>query len=285
MAQGSTRPPGPQPGVFPIDHGVLDLRKDLDVAGGWEIRVDDVLSSYIDVDDPTYLDFEYVRWIATVIGAVVGPAETPAALHLGGAGCTLPRWLCATRPGSDNTVIEYDAALVSLLGEAFGIVDGPGLRIVVGEAGAEVAIGTEAAYDLVIRDTFTSSDNGDPQVPEHLRTNGFAARVHRLLRPEGCYIANLTDRPPLGTAWRETATLQKEFRHVCAVTEPGILRGRRYGNVVVAASDSALPLAEISRWVRSDAIPATVVTGERLAELLAGVSRGRRAPSTAARPR
>ena len=266
MLGGEPDPADLQPGVFPIEHGMVELRKDLDVLGGWEIRVDGVLSSYLDVDDPTYLDFEYVRWIAAVLGTLVPPRARPAVLHLGGAGCTLPRWLGVERPGSDNTVVEYDGALVSLLGKAFGIADGPGLRIVVAEAAAQVSATGPAAYDLVIRDAFVSDDDGDPHVPDHLRSKDFTAQVHRVLRPGGSYIANLTDRQPLVAARQEVVTLQQEFAHVCAVTEPGILHGHRYGNVVLVASDEPLPITELGRAVRNDPISTTAVSATRFLE-------------------
>jgi hypothetical protein len=43
------------------------------------------------------------------------PAARPLqAVHVGGGGFTMPRWLAATRPGSTSTVSEVDAGVAEL---------------------------------------------------------------------------------------------------------------------------------------------------------------------------
>ncbi len=261
----------PVPGLFPIDHGVVDVRQDLDCETGFELRVDGVLSSYVDLADPEHLDFEYVRWIAGVLESIVPTGTSVDALHLGGAGCTLPRWLAHVRPGSGSTVVEYDGALVRFVRSTFAGLDWTGVDLVEGEGFAVAVASPPAAWDVVVRDAFGGGD-GDPVVPEPLRSRQFAAAVHHTLRPGGCYVANLTDRPPLLQARREAATLLGVFAHVAVVTEPGILRGRRYGNLLLVAGDAELPIAAIARRVGTDAVRASVVVGERLTGFVGGAS-------------
>ena len=55
--------------------------------------------SYVDLDDPTFLEFAYVRAIASVVDAAFPEGEPLVAHHLGGGGLTFPRYLAATRPG------------------------------------------------------------------------------------------------------------------------------------------------------------------------------------------
>ena len=43
------------------------------------------------------------------------------------------------------------------------------------------------------------------------------------------------------------------------IAEPGQLNGRRYGNVVLAGSDAALPEAALVRRLASDAVPARLL--------------------------
>ena len=50
-------------------------------------------------------------------------------------------------------------------------------------------------------------------------------------------ICSVTTRRPLGRTVRRTR------EHVAAVADPAMLKGRRYGNVVLAASRAALPAA------------------------------------------
>ena len=61
----------------------------------------------------------------------------------------------------------------------------------------------------------------------------------------GC--EHLADRPGLGLTRSEVATALTVFRHVLLVGETQHLRGRRYGNVVLAASRRPLPVADLTR--------------------------------------
>ena len=71
--------------------------------------IDGIDASYVDLADPTFLDFGYVRRIGDVID-VAWPEGMPiAAVHLGGAGATLPRYIRATRPRSRQVVFEISA--------------------------------------------------------------------------------------------------------------------------------------------------------------------------------
>ncbi len=79
---------------------------------GRVLVLDTLRHSYVDVDDPTHLEFEYVRAIASTVEAVLPSGEPISALHLGGGGLTLPRWLAETRPGTDSLVLEVDPGVV-----------------------------------------------------------------------------------------------------------------------------------------------------------------------------
>ena len=77
-------------------------------------------SSHVDLDDPTRLDFEYVRWFGDVLDTWAPEGEPLRVVHLGGAGCTLARYVAATRPGSRQVVVDVDAAVLDLARRAFG---------------------------------------------------------------------------------------------------------------------------------------------------------------------
>lgn len=227
--------------------------------GGWLLSIDGVASSFIHVKDPRYLDFEYVRWIGDVIDAL--PDGTLEVVHLGGGGCTLPRYVAATRPGSDQLVIEYDEKLISLVQQWFPLP--AGVHVKVGEANAEVAELPARSCDVLIRDAFCG-----PLVPMHLLTTRFCERVSDALREDGLYIANVADRPPLSLARREAATALTVFEHVALIIEPSVLRGRRFGNLVLVASHDELPRAAIARGIGSAAVPGRLVAGGRLTDLI-----------------
>jgi hypothetical protein len=98
----------------------------------------------------------------------------------------------------------------------------------------------------------------------------FAAHAARVLRPHGRFAANIADLPPLAFTRTQVATLGTAFAHVYLLADPGMLRGRRYGNVVLAASQTELPLVALTRAAARDAFPGRVMSGDELARFAGG---------------
>ena len=79
------------------------------------LLVDGVPQSHVDLDDPGYLDFEYVRRLGHVIDLAAPPGTPLRVLHLGAGGLTLARYVSATRSGSNQLAAECDAEVVALV--------------------------------------------------------------------------------------------------------------------------------------------------------------------------
>ena len=246
--------------------GSAELVPDLDRTGGWLLFIDGVPQSGIDLDDPGYLEFEYVRRIGHAADLAF-PAGAPLhALHLGGGALTLPRYLAATRPGSPQRVVELDGALTALVREHLPWPEAA-LRVHAADARQYLAQHPEDSADLVVADVF-----GGSRIPAHLTSVEFVRAAARVLRPGGTYTANLADGAPLDFGRAQLATVRSVFTDVCLLAEPSVLRGRRYGNLVIVAADRPLPVAELARRAAADAFPARVVHGDRL-DLLIGDAR------------
>lgn len=67
-----------------VDHGTAKLMPDVDRKRAWLLTVDGAPQSYVDLDDPTHLEFEYARRLGHVLDTVVAPGREPDVLHLGG---------------------------------------------------------------------------------------------------------------------------------------------------------------------------------------------------------
>jgi hypothetical protein len=238
--------------------GTASLRRDPGAPHRVTLLLGSTESSHLDLDDPGYLEFEYMQQMAVVLDAA-RPAGAVRALHLGGAGCTFPRALDARRPGSRQLAVELDEVLATLVRQWFDLPRSPRLRIRTGDARAVTATQRPASWEVVVRDVFDHAE-----VPRHVRTLEAAAEIHRVLVPGGLYLVNLTDHPPLYRARAEVATLQQVFAHVLLVADPAILRGRRYGNVVLAASDEPFPATEIERGLRRLPLPVRLLHGAEL---------------------
>ena len=98
-----------------VGSGVAELAGDPDRPGAWTLLVDGVPQSHVDLDDPQYLGFEYIRRIGHLIDLAAPAGEPLRVLHLGGGGLTLARYVAATGPGSRQLAVESDAALAEFV--------------------------------------------------------------------------------------------------------------------------------------------------------------------------
>ncbi|GAB2834393.1 fused MFS/spermidine synthase [Actinocorallia aurea] len=241
----------PLAGVHPIGQGEAELLRDGDRDGGWVIRIDGVPQSYVDLDDPSHLEFEYMRLLGDVVDHLGVGDEPLDAVHVGGAGCTLARYIAATRPGSRQVVFELDGLLVQLVRENLPLRNVRGLKIRIGDGRAGVASLPDASDDLVVLDAFSGAE-----MPLPLATAEFTGEVARVLRDDGVYLINVADGGRLPFARRLAATVQKVFPHTLLMGEPGVLRGRRYGNLIIGASREPLPIPALTRISAGKPIPA-----------------------------
>lgn len=249
----------------PVALGTAKLMPDLDQPGGWLLTLDGTPQSYVDLAEPTHLEFEYSRRLGHLLEVLAAPGEPLDALHLGGGALTLPRYLAATRPGSRQRVAEIDGPLVALIAEQLPWPRG--IDVLAVDARAVLESSPTAGADVVIADVFRGS-----RTPAHLTSLEFVQQAARALRPGGTYAANLADGPPLAFARAQAATVRAVFPYVCLIAEPPVLRGRRYGNVLLVGSDTPVPVQELARRLAADPFPARLRDGDELAAFVAGAS-------------
>ncbi|MEZ5233263.1 MAG: fused MFS/spermidine synthase [Acidimicrobiales bacterium] len=200
--------------------------------------LDDLRHSTIDLDDPTYLGFWYIRRLADAVRNEA-PDGTVDVVHLGGGGFTLPRWLRAVRPGSEQKVLEIDPKLVELVERDLGFPPGPDVEVITGDGRLSLRALPDDSADVIIGDAF-----GSRAVPWHLATREFLTDVRRVLRPDGVYAANIIDGPEQRFLRAEAATLAAVFDHVEVILGPLAVDGQR-GNSIIYAADEPIDTAAI----------------------------------------
>jgi spermidine synthase len=247
--------PHVHPGTFPIPTGTIQFVPDPARPSGWFVMINGLESSYVDVDDPTWLEFEYIRWIGHVLETLAPSGDPLAVLHLGAGGATLPRYVAATHPGSRQRVMEIDPRLLELVSDAFDLTALPGVQLSAVDAAEGLRTERSASYDVVIRDAFSVE-----QVPTSLTTPEYLAQVARVLRPGGTYLANVPAGADLHPLRAEARLAGTRFPTVFALVDPGQLRHRRFGNAVLVATWGLLgrsdAQAELSRRLAADPAPA-----------------------------
>jgi spermidine synthase len=255
------------------DGRTVELLGDLDRPRAWMLLVDGTPQSHVDLDDPRHLEFEYMRRLGHVIDLAAPQGQPLRVLHLGGGGLTLARYVAATRPGSSQLAVEADARVADLVRERLPLAQrsrtrNPSgrIRIRVADARAILEQAAPGSFDVVVADVFAGA-----VTPAHLTSAEFAVLAGRALTPSGVFAANVGDGPPLTHARARVATVQSVFSHSCVIAEGPVLKGRRFGNLVVVAADHELPVAELTRRSAADPFPARVVHGEALDRFASGM--------------
>ncbi|GAA1787214.1 spermidine synthase [Agromyces lapidis] len=244
------------------------LEESRQTPGSWTLYVDGTPQSHVELENPEWLGFEYVRRIGHAADLVRAEGEAITAVHLGGGALTLPRYVIATRPGSRQQVVELESELVDLVREHLPLPRGAQLRIRHGDAREVVAKlpgGLDGAVDLAIVDIFSGA-----RTPAHVTSVEFYGLIAPRLAPGGIVAVNVADGAGLAFARSQAATLAHVFAHVAIAADASMLKGRRFGNVVMYASNAPLPFDEMPRRLASDPAPAKLVDGDELRRFIAG---------------
>ncbi|MEV0221740.1 fused MFS/spermidine synthase [Streptomyces sp. NPDC050704] len=248
-----------------VDGGLAELVPDRDRPRAWTLLIDGAPQSHVDLDDPAYLNFEYQRRLGHVIDLVAPPGKPVHVVHLGGGALTLARYVAATRPRSTQQVVERDAALVQLVRRELPLDPNARIRVRSADAREGLAKVPDGWADLVIADVFSGA-----RTPAHLTSAEFLTDVRRVVKAGGLYAANLADGPPLAHLRGQIATAVSVFPELALVADPTVLRGKRFGNAVLVASDRPLPIPELTRRAASDPHPARVEHGRPLTDFTGG---------------
>jgi hypothetical protein len=199
----------------------------------------------VDLDDPERMPVDYLHRLAQALEVLLPRGAAGDVVHLGGGAFALPRLIASTRPAVRQEVYELEPELVALAREQLRIRKGPRLVVKVGDArellARRVARGGPPA-DLVIGDAFTGTE-----VPAHLAGPDFAAEVAAALAAAGVHLLNVVDAPPFTAAARHEAALRSAFAHVLSFGAREVVRRRRAGNVLFAASAVPLPVEPLRR--------------------------------------
>ncbi|MCT9819116.1 fused MFS/spermidine synthase [Microbacterium sp. W1N] len=265
MARAHVEEPAPQ---VRLSDGTIARVVPSRFAAGWELDVDGTPQSHVDLDDPTHLHFEYVARMAAVIDQLRMPGQPLTAVHLGAGALTLPRYIEHSRPGSRQQVVELEQPLVDLVRSALPLPRGGQLRVRIGDArdvASRLPAGLVGAADLVVSDVFAGA-----QTPAHLTSIEYFQVLARLLSPEGVLLVNVADGAGLAFARREVATVREVLPHTIVLAEVQTLKGRRFGNLVIAASAAPLPTGWLPRLMAAGPHPAKVAQGAEIDEFVRG---------------
>ena len=208
-------------------------------------------ASYVDLADPSHLEFDYMRWMRIVLHA----ARARRVLHVGGGACALPRALAAEDPAGRQEVCEVDPEVLALAREHFGLRRARGLHVRVADGRAFVAGQARGSWDAIAIDAFIAATI--PRALITVQAFAEAARVAPLA------LVNVLDDRSAREVRTVGAGLAAAYPHVWAL-------GGQTGNTVVVGAVASLDLARIAAAAGADASPARLMPSEAMARALAG---------------
>jgi spermidine synthase len=231
-----------------------------------ELVVDGTPQSSVNLSDPSDLAFEYVERIGHVIDLIGEPRQPITAVHFGAGALTIPRYVEWTRPGSRQQVVELEPELVDLVRERLPLPRGASIRIRYGDA-REIAEklpgGLQGAADLVVVDVFAGST-----IPAPVTTVEFYRLAAGLLNDRGVLAVNVADGAGLPFARGQMATIAAVLPHVAVVAEAQVMKGRRFGNLVIVGTRDPGMLDWLPRLVAAGPHPAQAVSGDELVKVV-----------------
>jgi spermidine synthase len=218
-------------------HGELIAERDPLRPSGRLLRQGGMDASYIDLADQSHLEFDYMRWMRSVLRV----ARARRILHVGGGACALPRALAAEDPDGRQEVCEVDPDVLAFARRHFGLRRAPGLRVRCSEGRAVLARQPDASWDAVVIDAFVGA-----AVPRRLTSPEALADVARVAP---LALLNVLDDRSARAVDAVAAAFATAYRHVWTL-------GGRTGNTIVAGSAAELDLDRIAARVAADPSPA-----------------------------
>ena len=228
-------------------------------ATGRVLLLDGAPHSYVDLANPTHLEFAYAKGVVAAIDTAYAPGRPLRAYHLGAGALTLPQFLEHTRPGTQNLVSEIDPGVVAIDRDRLGYDPQAGIQVRVEDGRLGLRRLPAGSEDLVVGDAF-----GGISVPWHLTTREAVGEVRRVLAGDGTYLVNMIDRGPLAFGRAEVATLQTEFPHVALMARSDTLARTGGGNLVAVASPAPIDVAGIAARLAQQDTGWGVITGAEL---------------------
>jgi spermidine synthase len=199
--------------------------------------LDHLIHSYNSIEDPTFLQYGYIKVYAEMTEYVAQRTPDYRAFFVGGGAYTLPRYMEVVHPTATIEVTEIDPGVTETNFEQMGL--DPNTRIITYNTDAREIVEQKQGgekYDLVFGDAFN-----DLQIPYHLTTREFDQKIRNMLKDDGIYLALVIDKLRGGQFIPSyVRTVQAVFPYVYILADGNPWNSTFPNTYVVAASASPI---------------------------------------------
>jgi spermidine synthase len=174
------------------DYYTIKLKKSIKGNNGNSLEslvLDHLVHSYTDLEDPLYIEYEYIRMYEEMVRWQAKKRKSLKVLFLGGGGYTFPRFIEAKYPKAEIDVVEIDPEITRVVRKYLGVSENSKIRSF-NEDGRWFVMNCKGkgTYDFIFGDAFN-----DLSIPYHLTTKEFTMQLKSLLKPDGLLLANVID--------------------------------------------------------------------------------------------
>ena len=238
------------------DYYCINIRRVSAEANVYQLKLDHLVHSYIDLDNEQSLQYDYEKVYAVLIDyflASNGNKEF-STFFLGGGGYTMPRYLENNYSASNIEVAEIDPEVTKINYNVLGLPTDT--RIITANVDARIFLknlSENKKYDLIFGDAFN-----DYAVPYHLTTKEFGELVKSHLAGDGFYVVNIIDDYKFGRFVSSyIRTLKEVFPYVYLAPLQADWKANHRNTFVVLAGDK-----EINRTLWASIFPENVLGEE-----------------------
>ncbi|OPY70498.1 MAG: spermidine synthase [Syntrophorhabdaceae bacterium PtaU1.Bin034] len=210
--------------------------------------LDNLIHSYVSLDNPLHIEYEYERIYAEVLKWLYQPESPFKTLSIGGGGYTFPRYMELSFPKADIEVVEIDPQVTEIVYRFFGLPRNTRIRTT-NTDGRWFVMNCKEKYDVIFTDAFN-----DLSIPYHLTTKEFVQQLHSILTAHGILMSNIIDNFQKGAFLPSyMRTLQQVFgeKHVYLISISPDFKNLRISTFIVVASKGNLDMNHFDAWLKN----------------------------------
>lgn len=149
--------------------------------------LDNLIHSYVNLNDPLYLEYEYLKVYADILKWRFDKNSAFKTLSIGGGGYTFPRYMEVYYPNAEIDVVEIDPEVTQVAYEYLGLSSNTRIKSY-NTDGRWYVMNCAKKYDVIFIDAFN-----DLSVPYHLTTKEFAKELKNIMESGGILLTNIVD--------------------------------------------------------------------------------------------
>ncbi len=215
------------------------------IEGHRVLTLDQLLHSYVAMDDPSFLVYGYEKVTADLAALQYVRIDSFDTLFIGGGGYTMPRLIEMEYPDAAVEVIEIDPVVTQVAHSYLGLPQTTSIVTYNLDARMKIPDLPKGKYAMIAGDAFN-----DFSIPYHLTTLEFNQQVKELLAPGGLFVVNIVDNLNSGRFLRAYVhTLSRTFDHIYILQDEDLWEEDSRSNVtyVVVGTDQAINAEDLDR--------------------------------------